>query len=414
METTMKPIKRPTMLSATFVKTVNVPGRYGDGRGGLGLSLLVRHGRRSCVAKCWTQSVRIDGRPTSLGLGRYPVVTLALARQKALENAQAIAEGRDPRRRSVRGTPTFAEACDKVMAIHAPNWKPGGRTEGSWRSTLRDYILPRLGDMPVDTVTGKDVMAVLQPIWTEKRETAKRVRSRIAAVMKWAVAQGHRSDNPAGEALAAALPNNAVRRQHHKALPHAEVGAAVRKVRGSDAYRGAVLAFELLVLTATRSGEVRSAAWNDIDLEGAVWTIPAERMKAGLAHRVPLSQRALVLLDEARRELPHGAGIVFPSPTGCVQRNRALATLVRELGIDAVPHGFRSSFRDWAAECTDAPREVCELALAHVNRDRVEAAYRRSDLFERRRALMQQWADYLSIDSMAQDEHQSEDSTSLT
>ena len=396
METAMKPIKRPTMLSATFVKTVNVPGRYGDGRGGLGLSLLVRSGSRNRVAKCWTQSVRIGGRPTSLGLGRYPVVTLALARQRALENAQAIAEGRDPRRRSGRGAPTFADAADKVMAIHAGNWKPGGRTEDSWHSTLRDYILPRLGDMPVDAVTGGDVMAVLQPIWTEKRETAKRVRSRIGAVMKWAVAQGHRPDNPAGEALAAALPNNAGRRVHHKALPHVEVGAALRKVRGSDAYRGAVLALELLVLTATRSGEVRTAVWDDIDMEGAVWTIPAERMKAGLEHRVPLSDRALRVLDEARRELTHGDGILFPSPTGCVQRAQTLAKLLHERGIDAVPHGFRSSFRDWAAECTDAPREVCELALAHVNRDRVEAAYRRSDLFDRRRTLMQQWADYLA------------------
>ncbi len=282
------------------------------------------------------------------------------------------------------------------MAIHAGNWKPGGRTEDSWRSTLRDYILPRLGDLPVDAVTGGDVMAVLQPIWTEKRETAKRVRSRIGAVMKWAVAQGHRPDNPAGEALAAALPNNAGRRVHHKALPHAEVGAALRKVRGSDAYRGAVLALELLVLTATRSGEVRTAVWDDIDMEGAVWTIPAERMKAGIEHRVPLSDRALRVLDEARRELTHGHGILFPSPIGRVQRAQTLAKLLHGRGIDAVPHGFRSSFRDWAAECTDAPGEVCELALAHVNRDRVEAAYRRSDLFDRRRTLMQQWADYLA------------------
>lgn len=391
----MKPMKRPNMLSATFVKTVNAPGRYGDGRGGLGLSLLVRTAARGHVTKCWTQSVRIGGRPTSIGLGRYPVVTLALARQKALENAQAIAEGRDPRRRSGRGLPTFAEAAVKVMAIHAPNWKPGGRTEDSWRATLRDYILPRLGDMPVDAVTGKDVMAVLQPIWTTKRETAKRVRSRISAVMKWAVAQGHRPDNPAGDALGAALPNNAGRRQHFKALPHAEVGAALRRVRRSGAYPGAVLAMEFLVLTATRSGEVRAATWDDIDIDSALWTIPAQRMKAGLEHRVPLSDRALAVLDECRRELPQGSGTVFPSPTGCVQRNRALATLVRDLGIKAVPHGFRSSFRDWAAECTDTPREVCELALAHVNRDRVEAAYRRSDLFERRRMLMQQWADYL-------------------
>ena len=185
METAMKPIKRPTMLSATFVETVNVPGRYGDGRGGLGLSLLVRPGSR---------------------------------------------------RRSGRGAPTFAEAADKVMAIHAGNWKPGGRTEDSWRSTLRDYILPRLGDMRVDAVTGG----------------AHRPADEVA------VAQGHRPDNPAGEALAAALPNSAGRRVHHKALPQVEVDAALRKVSGSDAYRGAVLALELLVLTATRPGEVHS------------------------------------------------------------------------------------------------------------------------------------------------------------
>ena len=384
------------MPSATFVKTVNVPGRYGDGRGGLGLSLLVRVAARGHATKCWTQSVRIGGRPTSIGLGRYPVVTLALARQRALENARAIAEGRDPRRRAGRGAPTFAEACEKVMAIHAPSWKPGGRTEDSWRSTLRDYMLPRLGDMPVDAITGKDVMAVLQQIWTAKRETARRVRSRIGAVMKWAVAQGHRPDNPAGEALAAALPNNSVPRQHLRAMPHAEVGAALKRVRATDAYRGTVLALEFLVLTAVRSGKVRKARWDHFDVDAAVWTIPAERMKAGREHRVPLADRTLAVLDEARRELLYGDGLVFPSQAGGIQRNGTMSDLMRELKIDAVPHGFRSSFRDWAAECTDTPPEVCELALAHVNNDRTEAAYRRSDLFERRRTLMQQWADYVS------------------
>ena len=260
------PIKRPRMLSATFVRTVNVPGRYGDGRGGLGLSLLVRPASRGGFAKCWTQSVRIAGRTTSVGLGRYPVVTLARAREKALENARAVAEGRDPRRRAGRGVPTFAEACETVIAIHAGTWKPGGRTEEHWRAALRHYALPRLGRMPVDAVTGSDVMAVLEPIWTAKRETARRVRSHIGAVMKWAVAQGHRADNPAGEALAAALPSHAADPEHRRALPHAEVGAALSKVRRSGAYRGTALAFEFLVLTAARSGEVRSARWADIDL----------------------------------------------------------------------------------------------------------------------------------------------------
>ncbi len=386
--------KRPTMLSATFVKNVNIPGRYGDGRGGLGLTLLVKPSSRRGCRKSWGQSIRINGRKTTLGLGTYPVITLAMARERALENARAIAQGRDPRRAS-NGVPTFAKAAEIVLAIHAVNWKPGSRSEHTWRTSLRDYALPRLGTMRVDAVTTADVMAVLLPIWSTKRETARRLRNRIGAVMKWAVAQGYRIDNPAGDAISAALPKTGVRIEHRKALPYAEVGAALRRVRDSGAYQGLVLAFEFLVLTAARSGEVRGARWTEIDTDAAVWTIPGERMKAGREHRVPLSDRALAVLDEAR-QLADGAALVFPSATGRIPSQTGMAKLLRKVGIDAVPHGFRSSFRDWAAECTEAPREVCELALAHVNNDRVEAAYRRSDLFERRRTLMQQWADYLA------------------
>ena len=388
-------MKRPKMLSATFVRTVNVPGRYGDGRGGFGLSLLVRRASRGGFAKCWTQSVRIAGKPTSIGLGRYPVVTLAMARERALENARSIVQGHDPRHRSALRVPTFAKAFESVVAIHAGNWKDGGRTEHQWRASVTAYALPRLGDMPVNKIATADVMEVLLPIWTIKRETARRVRRRIGAVMKWAVAQGHRADNPAGDAISAALPANSAPRNHQRALPHAEVGAALRLVRGAGAYRGTVLSFEFLVLTACRSGEVRGALWDEIDLDAAVWTIPAGRMKTRRMHRVPLSFRALAVLDDARRELGRGGDLVFPSPTGLAPRHHAMGELLRTLKVGAVPHGFRSSFRDWAAECTEAPREVCELALAHVNSDRVEAAYRRTDLFERRRELMQQWDDYI-------------------
>ena len=234
-------------------------------------------------------------------------------------------------------------------------------------------------------------MAVLLPIWSSKRETARRLRNRIGAVMKWAVAQGYRADNPAGQAIAAALPKNGVPIEHRKALPHAEVGAALAKVRESGAYQGLVLAFEFLVLTVGRSGEVRAARWDEIDRNAAVWTIPGDRMKAGREHRVPLTPHALAVLDQAG-ELAATGGLVFSSATGRMLSQSGMPKLLHQLGIDAVPHGFRSSFRDWAAECTDAPREVCELALAHVNRDRVEAAYRRSDLFEKRRALMADWA----------------------
>ena len=261
---------------------------------------------------------------------------------------------------------------------------------------MRDYALSRLGRMPVDAVTGKDVMAVLLPIWTTKTETAGRVRRRIWAVMKWAVAQGYRTDNPAGESISAALPNHHKETTHRRALPHAQVGAAVAKVRRSSKYRGAVLSFELLVLTACPSAEVRGATWEEIDLEAAVWTIPARRTKAGREHRVPLSDRALAVLDEALHELPEAGNLVFPSEKGRMQGHHPMGKMMKALEIAAVPHGFRSSFRDWAAECTETPREVCELALAHVYGDRVEAAHRRSDLFDRRRTLMQQWADYLN------------------
>ena len=254
--------------------------------------------------------------------------------------------------------------------------------------------MPKLARKRVDAITTADVMAVLRPIWSAKRVTAPRVRQRIGAVCKWAVAQGYRDDNPAGDAIAAALPSNRVAPKHQRALPHAEVGAALARVRASGGYPGTVLAFEFLVLTAARSAEVRGARWAEIDRAGAVWTIPGERMKAGREHRVPLPPRALELLDQAAALF--GDDPVFPSPTGKVANHSLMPTLLRELEIGAVPHGFRSSFRDWAAECTDAPREVCELALAHVNSDRVEAAYRRTDLFDRRRELMRDWADYIA------------------
>ena len=232
------------------------------------------------------------------------------------------------------------------------------------------------------------------PIWSTKRETARRVRQRIGAVMKWAVAQGYREDNPAGDAISAALPKNSVRRQHQKALPHGQVAEALGRVRASRAHRATALAFEFLVLTACRSGEVRGARWDEVSDDAATWTVPPERMKAKLEHRVPLSVRAVAVFDEARG-LADKSGLVFPSPTGRVLSDSTLSKLLRELGIGAVPHGFRSSFRDWAAERTDVPREVCELALAHVNSDRVEA-YRRSDLFVKRRKLMEDWAAYLT------------------
>ena len=346
--------------------------------------------------KQWIWRGTIQGKRVELGLGGWPYVSLAEARQTAFEYRKHAREGGDPRLlRFAQGVPTFADAAETVIKIHEPGWKDGGKSADQWRATLRDYAIPRLGKLGVNDITAADVMAVLLPIWNEKRETARRVRQRIGTIMKWAVAQGFRSDNPAGDALGAALPTNGIPRKHYRALPHAEVADAIATVRASRAHWATVAAIEFLILTASRSGEVRKARWDEVDLEAATWTVPADRMKMKREHRVPMSGWAMRILAETR-EMADGSGLIFPSVRGRPLSDNTLSKLLREQGIRAVVHGFRSSFRDWCAECSDAPREVCELALAHVNADRVEAAYLRSDLYQRRRALMQSWANSIS------------------
>ena len=376
-------------LTAKFVREITAPGRYYDGDAGLFL-LVKPSGRKSYV-----QRLTIHGKRHDIGLGSDRWTTLTEARAAAQANRKIARTGGDPLAAKRSAAPTFAEAVETVIAIHREGWKDAGKSEAQWRASLRDYVLPRIGRKPVDRITTVDVMGVLLPIWQEKHETARRVRQRIRTTMQWAIAQGHREDNPAGDALSAALPKNGKAKSHQRALPFAEVAGALDTVKGSDAGRATVLAMEFLALTACRSGEVRLATWAEIDLDAATWTVPAGRMKAKRDHRVPLSDRAMAILGEAR-ELADGSGLVFPSPRGKALSDNTLSKLLRDMGIPAVPHGFRSSFRDWAAECSNAPREVCELALAHVNSDRVEAAYRRTDLFERRRELMQAWAAYLS------------------
>ena len=238
-----------------------------------------------------------------------------------------------------------------------------------------------------------DVMAVLTPIWIRKPETARQVRQRISAIMRWAIAQGYRVDNPAGDAIAAALPKvKATARQHRRALPHGEVAATLETLRTADAYEAIRLVFELIVLTAARSGEARGATWDEIS--GDVWTIPAERMKSSRPHRVPLSDKAAAVLERART-LPQSGNLVFPSMRGKVLTCASISKFLMDNRIPAVPHGFRSSFRDWAAETGKFSHDVCEAALAHTVQNKSEAAYNRTDLFERRRVLMQSWADYL-------------------
>ena len=376
-------------LSAAFCRTVAAAGRYCDGNG------LYLHVDPS-GARRWVQKLVIRGKSRGLGLGSYALVSLAEARELALANRKLARSGGDPlaAKRRTQDVPTFEEAAAKVLEQKRGAWRNPKHAK-DWPTSLRLYAFPRIGKKLVSEVTSADVLEILAPIWHDKPETARRVRQRISAVMKWAVAMQHRADNPAGDALGQALGRQQAVVRHMAALPHGEVANAVAAIRASRAWIGTKLAFEFLVLTAARSGEVRLATWDEIDLVAKVWTIPGERMKANRDHRVPLCGRVVEMLREAK-SLGDGAGLVFPSRRGKVLSDMTLSKLVKEQGIKAVPHGFRSSFRDWASERTNHPREVIEAALAHAVQNKVEAAYSRSDLFERRRRLMDGWAAYIS------------------
>ena len=375
-------------LTPAFVRNVSQAGRYCDGQG---LYLDVR----PSGSRGWIQRLTIRGRRTELGLGGFPLVSLKEAREKAFANRKLAREGGDPlsEKRRVESTPTFADATRQVWNQLRPGWRSPQHAQ-LWLSSLERYAVPRIGKMPISEVTSADVIETLAPIWHDRPPTARKLRQRIRAVMEWAVAMGLRPDNPC-DRIGPVLGSQGGVVRHMRALPHGQVSAAIETVRRSNARPVVKLAFEFLVLTATRSGEVRGALWTEIDRDEGAWIIPAPRTKAAREHRVPLCRRALEILEEARA-LDRGSPLVFPGLRRNPIATTALSELLRELKIAAVPHGFRSSFRDWAAEDTDHPREVVEAALAHTVRNQVEAAYRRTDLFERRRRLMDDWAAYLT------------------
>ena len=383
-------MKRPKTLTAAFVRTVKAAGRYGDGRGSHGLSLLVKPTANGRISKSWTQRAKINGRFTSIGLGPFPLVTLAEAREAALQNARELRAGRDPRG---GGIPAFGAASETVLAIHRGSWRAGSKTEAQWRTLIRDYCGP-IADTRVDRITTADLLAVLLPVWTAKPETGRKLRQRIGLICRWAVAAGHRPDDPSGPALSAALPRQGNGATHFRALPYGDLPAALRTIRDSGAHPTTKLAIDFLALTVGRSGEIRGARWDEIDWDGKVWTVPAERMKARRPHRVPLSDTAMAVLIEA--EDYRESDLIFPSATGRQLSDNTLSKLFRDLGIPGTPHGLRSGFRDWAAEKTDTPREIAEAALAHAVKSKVEAAYARTDHLEKRRELMASWANYLS------------------
>ena len=384
-------------LSAVQIRGVRNPGMYSGG----GLYLRVDESG----AKRWVQRVTIVGKRRNLGLGGYPAVSLADARQAALDNAKAIREGRDPlaekrEAAEVRNkpvTPTFAEAAETVIGMRRPTWS-NDKHAYQWTQSLTTYAFPTIGNNLVSDIDSADILTVLTPIWTTKSETARRVRQRVATVLDWTIAQGYRVDNPAGKTILTVLSKVRRTKQHHLVLPYREVPSALIKVTQSTANAVTKLAFEFLVLTAARSGEVRLATWAEIDWDNRVWTVPAERMKARHEHRVPLSSRALVTLRGARDLSDQPSELLFPTRSGKPLSDMALTTLLRRLRIPAVPHGFRSSFKDWSMECSGTSWADQETALAHRLGDSTEAAYARSDLLEQRRPLMEAWASFLFTD----------------
>lgn len=348
-------------------------------------------------ARRWVVRLIVQGKRRDIGLGSAALVSLAEAREAALQHRKAARAGDDPlaaKRRS-KAIPSFKEAAEQVHAHNEGGWK-NDKHKKQWLSSLEAYAFPHLGSKRIDKIDSHDVTLALDSIWTTKNPTAQRIKQRIGTVLKWAIARGYRTDNPADVVQQALAKHNRAKVNHMKALPYSEVASAIAKVNESKASTVTKLAFKLLVHTACRSGEVRGAEWAEINLDKRVWVIPKSRMKMDKEHRIPLTDAAAVILKAALKERKDDCNLVFPGAKGKPLSDMTLSKLVKELGIEAVPHGFRSSFKDWASETTNHPHAVVEQALAHAIPNRVEAAYARSDLLERRRLLMTEWSDFLA------------------
>lgn len=387
-------------LTAREVETLKEPGRYGDGSG-LWLHIGPSGG------KSWVLRYSFRKKPREMGLGPVGLVSLADARKKARDARRKLLEGIDPlaerdaQRRAAEleaaRAVTFIEAAERCLAALETGWKNPKHGQ-QWRNTLSTYAEPIFGQLPVADIDTGLVLKALEPIWTEKAETASRLRGRIERVLDWAAARGLRNgENPARwrghlESLLPA-PAKVAKVKHHAALPWRQVPEAMARIGEVDGVGAAALRFA--ILTACRSGEVRGARWKEIDLGSREWVVPEERMKAGRAHRVPLSDAASEVLIQMRPLANGTASLVFPGKhSGSAISDMTMSAVLKRLDIPATVHGFRSSFSDWAAETTDHPHEVREMALAHTISNAVERAYRRGDLFDRRRQLMEEWARY--------------------
>jgi integrase len=387
-------------LSALEIKRLHAPGFYLVGAvPGLGLQV------RDFDSRSWVLRYSApDGRRRETGLGPYPEVSLARAREVALAARESLRDGIDPidRRREARVTAgrsemkkTFGDHAEAYIVGMRAVWKADGKSEGQWRATLRDYA-EKIMPIPVGDITTEHVVEALQPIWAKRTETAKRLQNRLEVILAYAdKLEGRQRANPAAWrgnlSLLLPAPRRFQRVQHHAALPWSQMPGFMKRLH--DVQGQGARALEFTILTAARSGETRGLTWGEVDLDAALWVIRAARAKGKREHRIPLSAVAVEVLRAQLR----GANdaFVFPGVNGKALSDMTLSAVFRRMGVDATPHGMRSSFRDWCAEATDCPREVAEAALAHVTASATELAYRRSDFLERRRVLMAEWAGYL-------------------
>jgi integrase len=393
--------KIAAQLSALEVSRLKAPGLVSVG-GVPGLSLQIS----ATGARSWILRVKVGSKRRDMGLGPYPGVTLAQAYEKARSARATIEQGEDPiltreraqsqLRAAQASAITFKQAAERFIDAKAPEWR-NPKHRAQWAATLESYAYPVIGNLDVKDVTDNHVLQIIEPIWTTKTETATRVRGRIENVLDWATAKKYRTgENPArwrghlDKLLSAPKKTTAV--VHHEAIPvdaAPEFHAKLKERKGT-----AARALEFILLTATRSGETRGAVWPEIDLDKGIWTIPANRMKAGREHRVPLTASMVELLQSLPRM--EGVELVFPSAKGVRLSDMAITQVMRRMGLTAVPHGLRSTFRDWVAEKTSYPRDLAEKALAHTLTDAVEAAYQRGDMFQKRQKMMESWGQFLA------------------
>jgi integrase len=375
-------------LTAKFVENVSEAGKYYDQHG---LFLHVR----SSGAKKWLQRYTFQGRRREIGLGSAKIVSVATARRNAHQNLVLVSEGIDPIEDKKQDSiiPKFEVAARKVYEDNRPTWR-NAKHAAQFITTLETYAFPVIGSMSVKEINSSHILRILSPIWVTKAETAKRVRQRLSTVFKYCVAQQWRTDDPANIAIVEALPNPKRKVQHRKSISYNDVSGFIETVSKSSAGLSTKLGLEFLILTATRSGEVRNARWDEVN--GSIWTIPAERMKAGVAHRIPLPSRCIEILAAAKT-ISQGSGFIFEGtkPNKPLSEN-TFNKLMKELGVAVHAHGFRTSFRTWTQEKTNYPREIAEAALAHSLPDKAEAAYARSDLLEKRAEMMEAWAQFIS------------------